>query len=341
MKENIIIMGVETSCDDTAVSLVAGGREILSNLVSSQIDLHGRFGGVVPEVASRWHLEIINLLVEEALKESSRAFKDLSAIAVTCGPGLVGALLIGVATAKALAYACRLPLVAVNHIEGHMYANFLVHDDLKFPLVSLIVSGGHTNLVYMEDHGRLEIMGRTRDDAAGEVFDKIARSLSLGYPGGPVLDKLSRTGNPQAITFPRAYLEEGSFDFSFSGLKSAVLNYSNHKKLKGEEVHLPDLAASFQESVVEVLVEKTMRAARKKGVDTITLSGGVAANQALRRALGERTRKEGYRLFYPPLNLCTDNAAMVACAGYYQYLREDFASLDLNALPNLQITSTY
>ena len=339
-KEHIIILGVETSCDDTAVSLVAEGREILSSLVSSQMDLHERFGGVVPEVASRRHLEIINALIEVAMEEADLNFSDLSAIGVTYGPGLVGALLIGVSTAKALAYACHLPLIAVNHIEGHMYANFLAHGDLPFPLVSLIVSGGHTNLVYMEDHGKMEIMGRTRDDAAGEVFDKIARSLELGYPGGPVIDNLSKKGNPLAIPFPRAYLEEGSYDFSFSGLKSAVLNHLNRQKLKGEKVHIPDLAASFQEAVVEVLVEKTLAAARDKGVRTISLSGGVAANQALRLSLEQKAREKGYRLFFPPLSLCTDNAAMVACVGYYQYLREDFASLDLNAVPGLQLISS-
>ncbi|RQD73397.1 MAG: tRNA (adenosine(37)-N6)-threonylcarbamoyltransferase complex transferase subunit TsaD [Candidatus Syntrophonatronum acetioxidans] len=339
-KEHIIILGVETSCDDTAVSLVAEGREILSNLVSSQVDLHGKFGGVVPEVASRRHLEIINLLVEGALEEAALDFTDLSAIAVTYGPGLVGALLIGVATAKALAYACHLPLIAVNHIEGHMYANFLVHEELSFPLVSLIVSGGHTNLVYMEDHGKMEIIGRTRDDAAGEVFDKVARSLDLGYPGGPVIDNLSKKGDSLSIPFPRAYLEEGSYDFSFSGLKSAVLNHLNRQKLKGEKINISDLAASFQAAVVEVLVEKTLAAAREKGVKTITLSGGVAANQALRSSFQERAGEDGFQLYFPPLNLCTDNGAMIACAGYYQYLQGDFASLDLNGVPGLQLASS-
>ncbi len=337
-KDNqIVIMGIESSCDDTAVAVVKNGEEVLSNLVSSQVDLHGRFGGVVPEVASRRHLDIINLLVEEALREAAKDFSDLSAIAVTYGPGLVGALLIGVATAKALAFSCDLPLIAVNHITGHIYANFLVHGGLQFPLLSLIVSGGHTNLVYMEQHGKYEIMGRTRDDAAGEVFDKAARAVNLGYPGGPVIDKLSQEGDPEAIKFPRAFLEEGSLDFSFSGLKSAVLNYLNRQKQKGEEVNLKDLSAGFQQAVVDVLVDKTFMAADKKGVERIALSGGVAANTTLRAALSKSAKENGYELYYPPLNFCTDNAAMIACAGYYQYLDKNFAPLDLNAVPNLQL----
>lgn len=340
MKDNkeIIIMAIETSCDDTAVAVVADGEKIISNLVSSQIDFHSKFGGVVPEIASRRHLEAVNLLVDETLKEAGMYLKDLSAIAVTYGPGLVGALLIGVAAAKALTYACDLPLIAVNHIVGHMYANFLVHRDMDFPLVSLVVSGGHTNLIYMEGHGKFEIMGRTRDDAAGEVFDKIARALGLGYPGGPVIDLLSRRGNPKAIQFPRAFLEENSFDFSFSGLKSSVLNYINRQKQAGREVNISDLSASFQQAVIDVLVEKTLSAAGKKGVKTIALSGGVAANQKLRLTLLSRARENDFLLYYPPRKFCTDNAAMIACAGYYQYLREEYAFLDLNAVPGLKLT---
>lgn len=336
-REGLVIMGIETSCDETAVALVAGGTKVLSNLVSSQVDLHQKFGGVVPEVASRRHLEVINLLIDQALEEAGLDFSCLAALAVTQGPGLVGALLVGVSTAKALSFARGLPLVGVNHIQGHIYANFLAHPTLGFPLVSLVVSGGHTSLVYLEGHGRYEVLGRTRDDAAGEVFDKVARSLGLGYPGGPVIDRLSRGGDPGAIPFPRAYLEEGSLDFSFSGLKSAVLNYLNRQGQKGEGVDLADLAASFQESVVEVLVNKTLLAAREKKVKTIALSGGVAANQSLRHRLSREASRGGLKLYYPPLDLCTDNAAMIACAGYFQFLRQGLAPLDMNAVANLSL----
>ena len=337
-EKEIVIMGIETSCDDTAVAVVSGGQEILSSLISSQADFHQKFGGVVPEIASRRHLEAVNLLVEEALREAGMKLSDLSAVAVTYGPGLVGALLIGVSTAKALSYACGLPLIAVNHIEGHLYANFLAHRDLELPLTALIVSGGHTNLVYIEEHGCFEVLGRTRDDAAGEVFDKIARALDLGYPGGPVIDGLSVGGDSQAIPFPRAFLEEDSLDFSFSGLKSAVLNYINRQRQKNEEIDVNNLSASFQEAVVEVLVEKTIRAAGKKQVKNIALSGGVAANRALRSSLSQRALEEGYKLYYPPLEFCMDNAAMIACAGHYQYMRKDFAAMDLNAVPGLQLS---
>ena len=338
-EKEIVIMGIETSCDDTAVAVVSGGQEILSSLISSQADFHQKFGGVVPEIASRRHLEAVNLLVEEALREADMKLSDLSAVAVTYGPGLVGALLIGVSTAKALSYACGLPLIAVNHIEGHLYANFLAHRDLELPLTALIVSGGHTNLVYIEEHGCFEVLGRTRDDAAGEVFDKIARALDLGYPGGPVIDGLSLGGDSQAIPFPRAFLEEDSLDFSFSGLKSAVLNYINRQKQKNGEIDLKNLSASFQQAVIEVLVEKTIRAAGKKQVKNIALSGGVAANRALRSSLSRRASEEGYKLYYPPLEFCTDNAAMIASAGHFQYLRKDFAAMDLNAVPGLQLST--
>ncbi|MDO9573782.1 MAG: tRNA (adenosine(37)-N6)-threonylcarbamoyltransferase complex transferase subunit TsaD, partial [Candidatus Contubernalis sp.] len=338
-QKEAVIMGIETSCDDTAVAVVSGGVRILSNLVSSQVDFHQRFGGVVPEIASRHHLEAVNLLVDEALREAGMKLSELNAIAVTYGPGLVGALLIGVTCGKALSYASGLPLVAVNHIEGHLYANFLVHRDLELPLVALIVSGGHTNLVYIEEHGCIEVLGRTRDDAAGEVFDKVSRALGLGYPGGPVIDRLSAEGNSEAIAFPRAFLEENSLDFSFSGLKSSVLNYINRMKQKNEEIDLRDLAASFQQAVVEVLIEKAILAAGSKKVKTIALSGGVAANLSLRTNLSRRASEEGYSVYYPPLEFCTDNAAMIACAGTYQYLRKDFASMDLNAVPGLQLFS--
>ncbi|UNC93801.1 tRNA (adenosine(37)-N6)-threonylcarbamoyltransferase complex transferase subunit TsaD [Candidatus Contubernalis alkalaceticus] len=339
LQKEVIIMGIETSCDDTAVAVVLGEGRILSNLVSSQADFHQRFGGVVPEIASRHHLEAVNLLVDEALREAGMKLNELSAIAVTYGPGLVGALLMGVTCAKALSYAAGLPLIAVNHIEGHLYANFLLHRDLELPLVALIVSGGHTNLVYIEEHGCFEVLGRTRDDAAGEVFDKVARALGLGYPGGPIIDRLSAEGNPEAITFPRAFLEGNSLDFSFSGVKSAVLNYINRMSQKNEEIDVRDLAASFQQAVVEVLVEKAIQAAERKNVKTIALSGGVAANLSLRSSLSRRASEEGYRVYYPPLEFCTDNGAMIACAGIYQYLKKDFASMDLNAVPGLQLSA--
>lgn len=332
-----IILAVETSCDETAAAVLRGSREVLANIVSSQIDVHKVFGGVVPEIASRHHLEQVNRLIELALREAGAGLAHLSAVAVTYGPGLVGALLVGVSTAKALAYSLKLPLVGVNHIEGHIYANWLAHGELDFPLLGLIVSGGHTALVLMKNHGRYELLGQTIDDAVGEAYDKAARAMGLGYPGGPLLDKLAAEGNPAALALPRAWLDREGFDFSFSGLKTAVLNYLNQARQKNESVNKADLAASFQASVIEVLTEKTVLAARKYNLKSVLLAGGVAANSALRSSLQKRCVDEGLKLFVPPLEYCTDNAAMIACAGYYRFKQGQVADWSLNAVPNLKL----
>lgn len=337
---DLITLAIESSCDETSVAILKNGREVLSNTVYSQIDVHKKFGGVVPEVASRNHVEKISQVVDQALADAGKTFGDLDMIGVTYGPGLVGALLVGVAYAKALAYSLDLPLIPVNHIEGHVSANFIAHQELEPPFVCLIVSGGHTHLVYMKDYGDYEILGRTRDDAAGEAFDKVARTMGLGYPGGPLIDKLSKEGNPDAIPFPRTYLEKGSLDFSFSGIKSAVLNYLNSMKQKGQEINKADVAASFQASVVEVLTHKAIMAAKMKGLERIVLAGGVAANSNLREQLVALAGKEGIEVLYPPLELCTDNAAMVGCATYYDYLKGIRGSHDLNAVPNLKLGET-
>lgn len=332
-----LILGLETSCDETAAAVLAGGREVRANVIASQVATHQRYGGVVPEIASRKHLENITRVVEAALAQADCGWSDLTAVAVTNGPGLVGALLVGVAYAKGLAWARRLPLVGVHHIEGHIYANFLTRPDLVFPLLCLVVSGGHTHLVYLKDHGCLQIIGATRDDAAGEAFDKVARALGLGYPGGPLVEKLAREGSPAAYKLPRAWLDEGSFDFSFSGLKSAVLNLLNRSRQRGETINPADLAASFQEAVVEVLVEKTRRAAGELAVGTVLLAGGVAANGYLRRKLDQALAADGRRLVVPVPLLCTDNAAMIACAGYHLLIRGITAPEDLNAVPYLPL----
>lgn len=338
-KDNIVVLAIETSCDETSVAIVKNGREVLANKISSQIDDHKKFGGVVPEVASRKHVESINSIIQEALEEGDVTLDDIDVIGVTYGPGLVGALLVGISSAKALSYAKDIPLVGVNHIEGHIYANFIDHKDLEPPFVSLIVSGGHTHLVYVKDYGEYEILGRTRDDAAGEAFDKIARALNLGYPGGPIIDSLAMKGNKEAIDFPRAYLEEGSLDFSFSGLKSAVLNYLNSVKQKNGQIIVEDVAASFQQSVIEVLVNKTISAAKKHNSKTIAIAGGVAANEGLRQLLLKRGEEEGIDIKYPSKILCTDNGAMIASVAYYNYIRGERADLELNAVPNLKLQS--
>lgn len=337
MTESCVVLAVETSCDETSAAVVENGRYVLSNIIASQVDLHKKFGGVVPEIASRKHLEMVIPVIHEALETAGTALEDIDVLAVTKGPGLVGALLVGVSAVKAIAFARKLPLVGVNHIEGHIYANFLEHRELNPPFVCLIVSGGHTQLVYMKSHGDYEIMGHTRDDAAGEAFDKAARALNLGYPGGPVIDKLARKGDPNKIEFPRAYLEEGSLDFSFSGVKTALLNYINSKKQKNQEIVVEDVAAGYQEAIVDVLVDKAFQAVKRKKVDVLTLAGGVAANSRLRQKLVERGQEEGVKILYPGIHLCTDNAAMIASAAFYRYKKGDIADLSLNAYARLSL----
>lgn len=336
-EEDVYILAIETSCDETAASVVKNGREILSNIISSQIDLHTLYGGVVPEIASRKHIEKINQVIEAALKEADMALKEITAIGVTYGPGLVGALLVGVAEAKAIAYAAKKPLVGVHHIEGHVSANFIEHLDLEPPFVCLIVSGGHTHLVVVKDYGEFEIIGRTRDDAAGEAFDKVARAVGLGYPGGPKVDRVAKEGNPNAIKFPRAKVDGAPYDFSFSGLKSAVLNYINHGKMMGEDIHVPDLAASFQNAVVSVLIDKAVTAVKEYGYDKLAIAGGVASNSALRAGMKDACENEGIQFYYPSPIYCTDNAAMIGTAAYYEYINGARSKWDLNAVPNLKL----
>lgn len=335
--EDVLILAIESSCDETAASVVKNGRQVLSNVISSQIALHTLYGGVVPEIASRKHIEKINQVIEAALDEAGVTLDDITAIGVTYGPGLVGALLVGVAEAKAIAYAAHKPLVGVHHIEGHVSANFIENPDLEPPFLCLIVSGGHTHLVIVKDYGEFEILGRTRDDAAGEAFDKVARAIGLGYPGGPKVDKAAREGNPHAMEFPRAKVEENPFDFSFSGLKSAVLNYLNQAQMRGEEISVPDVAASFQNAVVDVLVGHTMAAAKEYGFDKVAIAGGVASNSALRTAMETACAKEGIRFFHPSPIFCTDNAAMIGVAAYYEYINGARDGWDLNAVPNLKL----
>lgn len=336
-QKDIYILAIESSCDETAASVVKNGRCVLSNVISSQIELHKLYGGVVPEIASRKHIEKINQVIEEALEQAQVTLDDLDAIGVTYGPGLVGALLVGVAEAKAISYAKKLPLVGVHHIEGHISANYIENPDLEPPFICLVVSGGHTHLVRVKDYGVYEILGRTRDDAAGEAFDKVARAIGLGYPGGPKIDKLSKEGNPEAIAFPRAKIADSPYDFSFSGVKSAVLNYLNSCQMKGEAVNRADVAASFQKAVCDVLVEHAMMAMRELGEDKLAIAGGVASNSTLRAAFTAACEEQGIRFYHPSPILCTDNAAMIGAAAYYEYQKGVRHGLDLNAVPNLKL----
>ena len=335
--KDVIILAIECSCDETAAAVVKNGREVLSNVIYSQIALHTEYGGVVPEIASRKHIEKINQVIEQALFDADKKMEDITAIAVTYGPGLVGALLVGVSAAKAISFATDIPLVGVHHIEGHISANFIENKELEPPFVCLVVSGGHSHLVVVKDYGEYEILGRTRDDAAGEAFDKVARAIGLGYPGGPKIDKVSKEGNPQAIQFPRAKVADNEYDFSFSGLKSAVLNYLNGCQMKGEEINQADVAASFQKAVVDVLVEHSMEAVKRCGYKKFAIAGGVASNSSLRGALEEACKKQGIEFYYPSPVYCTDNAAMIGVAGYYEYLKGVRHGFDLNAVPNLKL----
>ena len=331
------ILAIESSCDETAAAVVEDGRVLLSNVINTQIALHTRYGGVVPEIASRKHIENINPVIREALRAAKLTLDDIDAVAVTYGPGLVGALLVGVSAAKAIAFAAGKPLVAVNHIEGHVCANFIEHPDLEPPFLCLIVSGGHTHLAVMKDYGEFEILGRTRDDAAGEAFDKVARAIGLGYPGGPKIEKAALEGDARAIHFPRGKVDEAPYDFTFSGMKSAVLNFLNQEQMAGRAVNAADVAAGFQQAVTDVLVERAMQAARDLGEKRIVMAGGVASNGYIRQGLAAACEKEGIKLYVPSKGLCTDNAAMIGAAGYYHYIKGERAGLDLNADPGLKL----
>ena len=336
-KKDVLILAIESSCDETASAVVKNGREVLSNVISSQIALHTLYGGVVPEIASRKHIEKINEVIQEALDQAGVKLSEIDAIGVTYGPGLVGALLVGVAEAKAISYAAGIPLVGVHHIEGHISANFIASVELELRFICLVLSGGHTHLVVVRDYGKYEIIGKTRDDAAGEAFDKVARAIGLGYPGGPKIDRLAKEGNPDAIHFPRAKVEDAPYDFSFSGVKSAVLNYLNGCHMKGEPVVEADVAASFQKAVCDVLVEHAVQAVKDYGIPKLALAGGVASNSALREAMKAACEKEGVSFYYPSPILCTDNAAMIGAAAYYEYINGVRSGLDLNAVPNLRL----
>lgn len=334
---SVYTLAIESSCDETSAAVLRDGRTVLSNVISSQVPIHRRFGGVVPEIASRHHIEQVIPVIDQALADAKVNLDTIDHIGVTYGPGLVGALLVGVAAAKGLALATGIPLIGVNHMEGHIFANFLANPDLKPPFLSLVVSGGHTMLVVVKDYEEFEVLGQTRDDAAGEAFDKIARVMGYPYPGGPHIDKLAMTGNPYAITFPKALQEDGNFEFSFSGLKSAVLNYLNSAKLKNELINDNDVAASFQQSVIDILIKKTRDAAKQTGYTTITVAGGVSANRGLQQALTNMCKEEGFKFYKPNSILSTDNAAMIGCRAYYMAKANKFATLSLNAKPSIPI----
>ncbi len=337
MKKDINILAIESSCDETSAAVVVNGRKVLSNVIASQIAIHTKFGGVVPEVASRKHIEAIAGVVDAAMQEAKLSFEEIDAIGVTYGPGLVGALLVGVQYAKGLSYAINKPLIAVNHIEGHISANFIQYNDLKPPFLCLVVSGGHTFIVYVKEYGVFEVMAETRDDAAGEAYDKVARAIGLGYPGGPKIDKIAKEGNENAIKFPRANFHDGSLDFSFSGVKSSVLNYLNKMEMKGEEINIADVAASFQNAVVDVLIENTIKACKIKNVDKIAVAGGVASNSCLRKTFKEVGKINNIAVLFPEPVLCTDNAAMIGSAAYFEYIKGKKAPFDFNAIPNLKL----
>ena len=335
--ENMNILAIESSCDETAAAVVQDGRKVLSNIISSQIEIHKLYGGVVPEIASRKHIEKVIQVVDEALKEASLTMDEIDAVAVTYGPGLVGALLVGVSAAKSIAFAYNKPLIGVHHIEGHISANYIENEELEPPFLCLVVSGGHTNLVIVKDYGEYEVLGKTRDDAAGEAFDKVARAIGLGYPGGPKIQKISEEGNKDAIAFPRAKVADNPFDFSFSGLKSSVLNYINSCEMKGEEINKADIAASFQEAVVDVLVSHTIEGAKQLGFKKIAMAGGVASNTVLREEMKEACERRGFMFYHPSPILCTDNAAMIGAAAYYDYKKGLISDLTLNAVPSLKL----
>lgn len=337
INEKTAILAIESSCDETAAAVVLDGREMLSNVISSQIDVHKLYGGVVPEIASRHHLENVNRVCEKALDEADVGMEDIDAIGVTCGPGLVGALLIGLATAKAYALVTDKPLIGVHHIHGHICANYIEHKELEPPFMALVISGGHTNIVDVTGYNECKVLGGTRDDAAGEAYDKVARVLGLGYPGGPLIDETAKSGNAEKVEFKRVFLEKGSMDFSFSGLKTGVLNYVNSERQAGRTINVADVAAGFQQAVLDVVVTKTVDAALQYGKDKIVVAGGVAANSKLREMLDSECSKHGIGLYYPSPVLCTDNAAMIGCAAYYRYIDGDFDDLTLDAIPNLPL----
>lgn len=334
--KRVLILGIETSCDETSVCVLENGHKILANVISTQIPIHRKFGGVVPEIASRQHVEAIAPVLDEALEQAGVSLQEIDAVAVTYGPGLVGALLVGLIFAKGLAFALDKPLIGVNHLEGHFYANYLCHEELKPPFIALVVSGGHTSLLNVKDFNSFEILGQTQDDAAGEAFDKVARVLGLGYPGGPMVDELAKQGDTTAINFPKAKLD-GRYDFSFSGLKSAVINYINSAKQKGIDINKADVCACFQKAVVDAIVDKCELALTDYKMDKLIMAGGVSANSGLRYTLNERVIALGGQLYYPTNVLCTDNAAMIACRGYYMYINGQYSDMSLNADPALKI----